>query len=80
MLIYWEKDASTIKYGFSNRGMYTTTGTSTTVYRHAALIKKHKIQKGQNSDNHIKCFPSFRGSFEKFVTVDFLLGWGVRLG
>jgi hypothetical protein len=45
MLMYWVKAANIIKHGFSNGGMHTSSGTSTTIYWYAALIKKKtKIQ------------------------------------
>jgi hypothetical protein len=39
MLIYWAK-AANIMHGFSNRGKHTTSGSSTTIYWYAALIKQ----------------------------------------
>ena len=44
MLIYWVKDVNTTKHVFSNSGMHTTTGTPTTVYWYAALIKNPNIK------------------------------------
>ena len=41
------------------------------------LNTNHKYKEDKNFNNHIKCFPSFEGYFEKFVTIYFLVSWGV---
>jgi hypothetical protein len=37
-----------VEQGFSNYGMCTTSGTTTTVYRYVALIENPKINKNKN--------------------------------
>jgi hypothetical protein len=53
MLMYWAKAANIITHGFSNRGMHTTSDSSTTIYWYAALIKKKPQQKCKQNKNVI---------------------------
>jgi hypothetical protein len=50
-----EVNLSTVHHGFSNSGASATTGTPTTVYWYAALLKKPKFEEKKFIDGIINC-------------------------